>query len=103
MPPNCVRLRRLKAGAYRHSSELIPQRELHLSRRRSLLKFTKRQRSCEREAWIGEVHGIERIECFCTEANSMPFLRKPERLLQREIGIETVSYTHLTLPTIYSV
>src|SRR5262249_21112068 len=66
---------------------------------RGLLKLTKRQRSCEREAWIGEVHGIESIECFCAEANPMPFLRKPERLLQREIGIEIRRQSHDGLHT----
>ena len=88
---------RLSRGGSRHShfpSELVSQRELHFARRRGLLKLTKRERCGEREAGIGKVHGVERIESLGSEANALAFLRKPERFLQRQIRIEVRREPH---------
>src|SRR5262245_30141908 len=75
-------------SAPRFASKLVPQGELHLSRRRRLLKFTERQWRCEREAWVGEVHCVECIERLRPKADPLSFLRKLEGFLQHQIRVE---------------
>ena len=61
------------------------------------MKLTKRERCGEREAGIGKVHSVERIESLGSEANALAFLRKPERFLQRQIRVEVRREPHRRL------
>src|SRR5712671_3010656 len=80
----------LPSGSRIAALELKPQRKLHFPRRRRLLELSEGQRSRQRQARVGKVHRVERIECFGAESQRLAFLQ-PKRFLKRQVGIEVWS------------